>query len=294
MPERQFHAHIPLHGFRWSGESFDFAPGLRLVRRRELPALDNLLEQMGASERGDLEGISHWLEFDVAGDDPWSAGEIANVLVFAVWLAKPSRTHIAFRFLVGFGETAGESNITRLHDMMQWVKGAVADRLDDADIARAQRYFLVMMNIPKSGRLNNALVISLQASWQGKWQGAMVIFSAAAETLLTWSKSDIAHRLAATFACLPSNASDREGAYQEFRACYAGRSDVIHGRGLAIDSAERVRFVARWATIVRTIWIDVLELGTLRLALEGADVEREAYFAACVAHIARCAPSPAP
>lgn len=232
--------------------------------------------------------MTHWLLFDYTDGDHWSSGEIANLFVLALWLVKSTKAHVAFRFKIGFGAADGESGFSRLYDRVQWIEGSVAPRYSNEDIALASQYFRTLLTIGKYGRLNHALVLTLQACWQGRWQGALVLFAAAAETLLTWSsKQGVTHRLATTYACLvESDETKRDAAYQEFKTCYDGRSDVVHGRGTNIADDERLKLVIRWAEVVRGIWCSALTVQGLIDTLECSDEEREQHFSPCVSRLA--------
>jgi hypothetical protein len=195
-------------------------------------------------------------------------------------MAEPTRAHIEFRFEIGFEDAAGYTQVSRQHDRMQWVRGAVAEGHIDDDIATATRHYQALLAIGRNGRLNDALILTLQGCFQTRWQAALMLFVAAAEALLTSSKRPgLTKRLALAYACLlHTDKVDRDAAYDEFSECYAGRSDVVHGRGSNIAQTDRLKLVARWSTLLRDLWSHVLVTPRLVAILEGTDAQRAAFF----------------
>ena len=189
MGTRRFYVHVPLQQFRWDGEHAEVAQGVHLNRRRVLPDLAGREKELGKDEQRRIdEDVTHWLFFEQSDDDVLSSAEKTNLFILALWLVKPTETEVSFRFKIGFDAAQGETTIYRLLDRMQFVQGAVEAKYTDDDIVVAADYFLALQAIEKPGRLNDAMILTLQGCWQGRWQAALVLFAAAAEALLTSSK----------------------------------------------------------------------------------------------------------
>jgi hypothetical protein len=286
MGTRRFYVHVPLQQFRWEGEHAEVAQGIHLIRRCELPELAGREKELGKDEQRRInEDVTHWLCFEQSDGDALSSAEKANLFILALWLAKPTKTEMSFRFEIGFDAAQDETIMYRLLDRMQFVQGAVEAKYTDDDIVVASVYFLALKAVTKPGRLNDAMILTLQGCWQGRWQAALVLSAAAAEALLTSSKKrGLTHRLSVAYACLLHTIKvDRDAAYSEFKDCYAGRSDVVHGRGMNVAEADRLKLVVRWGTVLRALWRHILVTPGLIATLEGTDMQREVFLEAVTA-----------
>jgi len=210
-----------------------------------------------------------------------SPAETANLVLLSLWLVKPTKTHIAFRFKLGIDPDTSGAGCARLLDRFQWIPDTTEPAFDTSDLQTAATYYRVLAAVNGAGgRLSDALVLTFSGCVARHWQVALVCFAAAVETVLTFdSSSGITKRLAKTYACLmESEPSRRDAAFIEFRKLYAVRSDVVHGRTGNIAAAERLPMLASFANIVRRLWRAVLQSHGLIPILEKADDQRRVYI----------------
>jgi hypothetical protein len=204
-----------------------------------------------------------------------------NLVLLALWLVKPTKTHVAFRFHLGHEAAAVEKWRQRVLDRFAWVSGVTLNNFDDRDLRVAATYYPMLHDVCCArGRLNNALILTATGCWSHQWQAALISYAAAAEALLTYSTAPgITHRLATSYACLvETETARRDAAYGEFRALYSVRSDVMHGRTHNVPPSDRLPFLARFQKLLRTVWWVALSSSKLIALLEDSDAQREAYF----------------
>lgn len=282
--KRKFDVYIPLHEFHWSGNDLEVAPGIHIQKLATAPDLTPFKLGLTPLELRNLpDEVSHWLVFETSeGAEP--SGALANLFLLALWLARPTRTHIAFRFEIGKEAAETYTTMARLYDRFEYVKGSTDAKFNDADLVKASAMFQQLLTIQSDTRLFMAQIITLNACWQFHWHAAIVLFASATETLLTYSEAPgLTKRLAVAYACLLHTAKrDRDAAFSDFRECYKTRSDVVHGRGLNIPKADRLAKVVRWQSLLRSLWVHVLQNPSLILILNGDDAHREAYIAPVV------------
>lgn len=283
MAHLRVRAHVPLQHFRWDGERCDVGGGVHLERRRSLPDLRGQEKELARSAQARLvDEVTHWLNFEVIDGASRSTAEITNLFLLALWIVKATKTEVSFRFEFGEIESHEFNSVVCVLDRFQWVPGVTDDRFDDADLDQATAYFQTLLGIADSGRLNHALLLTLAACWSNRWQVALMLAAAAAETLLTYSTGPgLTRRLALAYACLVAQApQDRDAAFREFIACYVVRSDIVHGRGMRIPETDRLAELVRWQHLMRSAWRAILETPTLIAVFEGTDAQREAWMKA--------------
>ena len=276
-----FKIYAPLQEFSWNGKETELSPGLWIKRFGETPDLRGLDTTLGEDERDRLSYAQHWLTFRwVEGTDP-SPGETVNLVLLALWLVKPTKTHVAFRFrLPERPATAGEER-TRVLDRFLWVQGATDDQFEDSDLRSASSHYTVLHSLCCArGRLNDALLLTLAGCQSHRWQIALVCHAAAAEALLTYDQgTGIARRLSTSYACVvEAQQAQRDAAFQEFRSLYKVRSDIMHGRTHKVSAADRLRTLVKFEDVIRKLWRGVISTPTLRNALEDTDAKRKEYF----------------
>jgi hypothetical protein len=189
----------------------------------------------------------HWLVFEwKTGEEP-SAGEVVNLFLLALWIAKPTRSHVAVRFEVSRDLSGSPGGRYRMLDRFNFVPGAVADRLEDSDLSAAASYFPLCRALRLADkRLVNGLLLTFAGCTATHWQVAFVCHAGAAEALLTHDTGrGITRRLATSYACLVESAkSSRDLAFTEFAELYEVRSDIMHGRAHRI--ARRLTGFPLW------------------------------------------------
>ena len=276
MP-RTYIVHVPLERFRWAGNRFELYSKFHVVRRSQLPDLGGLERRLAADEiRLLLENTTHWLEFEYQLGSPHSPAELVNLFLLSLWLQVPTKTRVSHRFKVGIAEANGETKLTHLFDRMNYVEGSTQASVSTQDLMSTAQLMETLLGIPKRGRINDAIILTLQGCWQGRWQAAIMLFASAAEALLTYSTAGgLTKRLAIAYACLTQRSKAmRDSAYVEFRSCYQMRSDVVHGRGSTVPVTVRVAGVGRWGTILRILWLRILSNKTTIDTMGGSDARR--------------------
>lgn len=283
MAAGHFEVYAPLQEFRWNGLEFELSPGVWIRRFDQKPDLRSLDVSLGEDEQNKIFFLDFWLTLGwTPGTEP-SPAETANLVLLSLWLVKPTKTHIAYRFHLGQGTLAAEKSRYRLLDRFSWVQGAAHDDFDDNDLRSAASYYSVLRSLCLSrGRLNDALVLTLTGCWSHKWQAALICHAAAAEALLTYSmKPGITKRLCISYACMvETSPALRDTAYKEFRGLYSIRSDIMHGRTSNVPISDRLPLLARFGDALRRLWRVVVQSQPLVAVLEGTDAQREAHFRA--------------
>jgi hypothetical protein len=283
VSELSFEICAPLQEFRWSGDSFELSPGVWLKRRKDVPGLQGWDSRLSEDEQDKLFFASHWLTFAWSEAAESSPAETVNLVLLSLWLVKPTKTHVAFRFALAPYPGANGAGRVRLLDRFQWVRNASEEDFDTADLQSAATYYRTLSSLNRTrGRLNDALLLTLQGCTAHHWQVALVCLAAAVETVLTCDTGPgLTRRLAATYACLvEAEAARRNAAFTEFRKLYEVRSDIVHGRASSVAVAERLPMLAAFADLVRKLWRAAIQSEARIAALEGTDKQRHAHFTA--------------
>lgn len=276
-----FRVYAPLSQFTWTGQDFTVAPGVEIRRLQDRPDLCGLDKTLAGDEQRDLSRVTHWFTFEwVAGEEPLPK-EVVSLFLIALWLARPTKAHAKLRFELCTDPGAASGGWFRLLDRFNWVPGATADKVADTDLTQAAHFFPMLRDrYVARVRLRNALSLTSAGCMARDWQVAFICHAAAAEAILTCATGPgITRRLALTYACLVENSvADRNRAFLEFRNLYSVRSDIMHGRAHNVAATDQLPTLARFETILRTLWRAVLTSPSLIHALEGTDVRRETVF----------------
>jgi hypothetical protein len=270
-------AYVPLFRFSCEIVAFAIAPGVRLQRSSTLPDLD--LKALSDREKNELPGVGYWLVIDDHAADGHSAAERMNQWAFALWLVRP--THLELRFRFEESVDGSYHGFSRLHSSTRWNQEDVdPGRFTAIELAEAQQTFAVFETIPTDSRLEMALSLSVEATWQHRWHAGIVLHSAAAETLLTSERGrGLTSRLANAYAALISpGASDRNAAITGFAAAYDARSGIVHGRSELDEEGARLRALALWSDIIRDIWRVIIAEPAALFALQGNDSIRNDFL----------------
>lgn len=281
MSVSHFEVLAPLQDFDWSGNDFDLAPGLRIRRYRNPPDLSGMHEWISKDEWKRISGAQHWLTHEWASGAVPSPGEVENLVLLSLWLVKPTRTQIAFRFEIGRNGADGAKRRQRLLDRFMWVPGAIHFEFEDTELQSASAFYSKLTVFCSArGRLNDALLLTLSGCWSHAWQVSLVCHAAAAEALLTYSTAPgITRRLATSYACLTeTKGTVRDAAFREFSDLYTTRSDIMHGRIHNVLIADRLPTLVRFQNVLRKLWTTVASSPQIISILEDTDARREAFF----------------
>jgi len=283
MDTRRFAVYAPLQDFLWEGNDFEVAPDLWIRRFIEPPDIVGLHEWIAKDEWDRASGACHWLVFEWMEGTVPSPAEVTNLVLLSLWLVKPTRSHIAFRYELGRDGAASEKARKRMLDRFAWVAGALHPDIEDIDLKSASVYYSGLVTLCRArGRLNDALLLTIAGCWSHAWQVALICHAAAAETLLTYETGPgITRRLAKSYACLTeTDPAKRDAAYREFSALYSVRSDIMHGRTNNVVRNDRLPTLIRFQEVLRRLWRTTLTTPSLSAALEGTDTQRKAHFQA--------------
>ncbi len=278
---RTFKVYVPLKGFRYSGDSIELAPGLKIDRFTKPASFDDLRKFVSDDEWEDAINSSYWLLYEWNEGDQNTTSETMNLVLLSLWLVKPSRVEARLKFKVGKNGSEGESGRNRILDRMQWIAEEENEVFSKEDILTASAYYSAFRNVYKSrGRLSNAMVLTLNGCWSNFWQAALISHAAAVEAILTYSKKPgLTRRLALSYACLTEKERpNRDNAYQQFVELYSIRSDAIHGRVHNLEEYERLPSLSRFQNLLRNLWRNVLSNNTTIFELDKTDEEREIFL----------------
>lgn len=281
MKERRFRLYAPLLDFIWDGDTFAFAPKLEIKRIQRPAELAGMDDWLSAPEWERASNAAHWLVHEhTAGALP-HAGEIENLVLLSLWLVKPTKVQIAYRFKVGMAKAEGENGMSRLLDRFMWIPGSIDFEFSSSELQTAAKLYATLTQACVArGRLNNALLLTTGGCWAHDWQASLICHAAAAEALLTYSTGHgITRRLATSFACLTeTDSSNRDASFLEFKTLYSSRSDIMHGRTHNVGASDRLPTLVRFQSVLRKLWNVVLSSPALIPVLEGTDAQREVYF----------------
>lgn len=281
MTTRNLKIYAPLQEFTWNGNELKLKEELWIQKLEQPPNLQGLEKSLSEYEYRDLSYLSHWLVFDWYETDKLSPAEILNIVLIALWLVKPTKTYAAFRFELGSGEPSKFNKMIRLLDRFQWVQGGVHDNFDDNNMRSAANYYQLLEKFCHNrGRLNDALVMTLDGCCAYKWQTAIICHAAAIEALLTYStEPGITKRLANCYACIvETEMAKRHVAYRDFMELYSVRSDIMHGRMYKINKEERLVKLVQLQNALRKLWGTIISSPQLVEVLEDVDEKRKTYF----------------
>lgn len=269
--------YVPLFEFSCQNDVFIISPGMRLQRFTTLPAIS--LEALSKHERSNLQGVGHWLVFDPNSNGGHSISARMNHWTLALWLVRSTRLLIRFRFEES--SDGASSCFTRLLSRPNWNKEDVEHgSFSIAELTQAQRAFVVLESIPTDSRLGMALSLTAEGNWQHRWHAAIVLYSAALETLLTCDRGrGLTTRLAHAYSALVAPGTlDRNPAEATFRAAYDVRSGIMHGRNNLSTEGSRLRALALWSGIIRDVWQVVVVEPAVLSALQDTDSMRKAFL----------------
>lgn len=276
------HVWAPLIGFRWSGLERHITDDTWVRPRSACPDFGKFAEfkyWLSDEERDRCREADHWLVISHARSDELSAREKMNSFLLALWIVRPTQTHVPFRF-----ETAesGFRLAARVLDRFRWVEGQTADKIRDGDLDEVTRILTSFRAVYTARRrLKNALALTFRGCVASVWQSAFICFSAAAEAILTYSpRSGLTDRLAKSYAKLVGTSrSGVESAERRFKRLYSIRSDIVHGRAYERSHTSRhLGDLSEYSTVLRQLWGVVLESEKIRTALEGDDRQRQNFF----------------
>ena len=285
MTERYFEILAPLQDFRWKGDIHEISPGIKIVPRNQKPDLSKLKNNLAESEWDLINDAFHWLKFNWKEGNTPDPSAVVNLVLFALWLVKPTKTFIGYQFVLGEKAALGQTTTKRLLDRFAWIKGNTHSNFNDQDLQQTNDFYKGLQRLYLSqGRLNDALLLSVSGCWNHFWQTALICYAAATEAILTYStEKGITRRLASSYACLvETSSSARDDAYKKFYKVYSVRSDIMHGRTHKIMIPDRLPLLVDFQEVLRKLWRTILFSPQLINILEETDFERKKYFVSLI------------
>lgn len=276
----EYTVYCPLTDFLWSGEDFGKFPGLAIKRNHQNFDLRGTDEGLSEDQKSELICAGHWLIFQSGCMPKLSAAEVVNLFLLSLWLARPTKTSVQFRFEVNQDESGNHNGFTRIvYDCFKWNRETVADELAQEDLEKAAVYFDEFSKIRRAEkRLYHAIFFTYSACVAYNWSVALICLACATEALLTYEKGPgVTKRLAKSFACLTENTkSDRDRAYCELYELYSVRSDIMHGRLYLSRGPDKLAILSRFETALRKLWHAILPSHVS--ILEEEDCRRKEFF----------------
>ncbi len=88
----------PLQNFNWAGENFQVGDFCSIQKLDKIPDLSQCEEFLSQYDKEGLVSVSHWLSFEQSSTDELSPSEKINMFLLALWIVRPTRVHVNFRF----------------------------------------------------------------------------------------------------------------------------------------------------------------------------------------------------
>ena len=182
---------------------------------------------------------------DWKGDQPRAIQETAyeqlSVLVFALWLARP--TALSFNMVV-HAAAHGDIWVTRQiadADPLLALPDYSGDAHTVADFLLAKQLFQILVSLPRDGNLRTAVNASIRALTERDWTLRFLVLWLVTESLFGPEDGrEITYRLSQRVALFLEE--DRDNARKLFTAVkesYSWRSKVVHGLRLSKLTSEK-------------------------------------------------------
>jgi hypothetical protein len=278
--ESKYIVYVPLFNFNWDDDLFllnGFGKIDRIINFKEY-INDEFNYYLSEFEFDNIKNATHWLIFEQEETDKISRLEKINIFLLALWIAKPTRTHVQLIFV----SKPTVKTFIRVLDRFSWNKFSVVHNIDNECLVEVNKNISNIIAIYLNRkRLFNSLILNLNGCVSNYWQVAFVSFSAALEGILTYRTTPgITKRLAKSFACLTEiDRHKRDLAYKRFYELYNIRSDIIHGRAINFyDPDTNLRYLSNYEDLLRNIWKTIFNSKELIEELENNDSLKENYF----------------
>lgn len=271
---------VPLFDFKAPDRAYELAPGLKICRLREIPDVAGQERYLPQLDQMLLPGVSHWLNYQHSPKTGVRIAEISNLVLLALWLVEPTRTHVRARFVKSL-TVEGKNQLQHDWSHFQYVEGAVKDSYTDEQLERvAMLYSVLLAARLKDRRLHDALQLTMNGCVAYQWTVAIVCHVAAFETLLTFSRDGgLMQRLCTAYACLTeTDLAARNRAYREAEYVYDCRSEIMHGRMSGIAKDKRLARVRDVQLLLRKLWVRILSDREALAALDEPDAIRYEYL----------------
>lgn len=266
--------YVPLLDFGWDeGADFELSGFGKIIPTKEVPIQVDQYEA-GLSNQ-DLRWLntSHWLTWEQQPHYELSSAERMNIFQLALWLAKPTRTQLGYRF----EENGTSHSFIRLLDSFHWIPGQVEANIVRTDLEETSSYIGKIEGIRLSNkRLVHALKLTLAGCFARDWQVAYVCFGSASEVILNYGKTKgTTEALAEAYGRIVAD----DGVKIKFKKLYDVRSDIVHGRTSKLKKDENnITNLREFSNLLRCLWKTILSDDKIMSVLEKNDNARRKWF----------------
>lgn len=268
---------FPLEHLEFSlpSKPYKFTDGLWIVSNRSVPVVDQNL--LSPKHHAEISRIPWWLRVEPPAEGNTRRSEEAHLFLFALWLVRPHRGTLRFKFFLNDGA---------LSDGAWLITSATFNPVDVDEssfgvneLSEAKRLFDAAIGIGPEDPLGLCISLAVSSTWAERWHVATMLATAAIESLLTYSeKVGSTKRLSKACAALLDPCGPER--HMEFDEVYKIRSKIMHGRSTAGDPGERLRCQARCQHLLRQLLRRVLLDPVALAALNDTDDARETYLVA--------------
>lgn len=264
----------PLFEFPWSGQDIQLGGRLRIGPVDKEAIFTQYQQSLSDLDRQYCSQEDHWLILEHDEGDGLQPSEVMNLFLISLWICKPTRTFLAYRF-----RTKPWGDAVRLLDRFQWVNVPQDVEITDADLQSASTYLQVLREIASSPRMKAALLLTLQGRMAKQWQVAFICLASAAEALLVYSdvRNQLTERLALAFATLVADSvQEIDGLRGRFKALYKVRSKIVHeGAYRRDDGAENLTDLADFEGLLRRLLEKIFTDQQVQDAIKGDNAARQ-------------------
>ena len=174
----RFNIYVPLFEFEFGGKEvadFNLGRGVWIKHFHEKPDLKDQDSSLNTREQDQVYRATYWLTFDWDEGTQPSPAETVNLVLLALWVVRPTKVRVDFRFHLG-SDPQSTNKWVRLLDRFQWIPHAIQPSFGDSDLLAAASYYQVLHALCCSrGRLNNALLLTVAGCVSGHCHSATAI-----------------------------------------------------------------------------------------------------------------------
>ena len=233
---------------------------------------------LSEEERFEAIDCKYWVIINKKIPKDLNPSVILNTLLLAFWIHKPTKVQTRFWFRV----QANEGTVSRIMDRFLFnSKDRIIRDFDLDDLKKIAKIYSLLVRISRRrGRLQTALHNTYQGAINSNWKVAFVLYTAALEAMLTYSKGPgITKRLSKSYACIVAKKKkQRDSNFRKFHRLYNTRSDIMHGRAMRVTSAGNLKRLSELSSLLRKLWICILSDQQLGTVLESPDNVRKIFF----------------
>lgn len=235
---------------------------------------------LSGDEKSDIANSNFLVEINTNKPMNFSSSTILNIFLLSIWINSPTKT--VMKYIFGEDDKSNHYFSRQLDRFQNNKKDNFKQRLSRGDLDKISLYVKLLQKITRNRkRLSTALFNTYCGCIAHKWQVAFVLFTAALEAMLTYSKGyGITGRLAKSYACIvETKKGKRDTCYKKFVKLYNVRSDIMHGRERKYAKAEgNLKSLSELSQLLRRLWQIILQDKNILKILEENDESRSRFF----------------